>query len=81
MTKFRISLIKRYQKLGRTDDTFIMACRLFPETILNNLILEDTIKGFEAAAKEEEEKEEAINAPLMVCKVDKNGKTYWTERK
>ena len=77
MTEFRISLIKRYQKLGRTDDTFIMACRLFPETILNNLILEETIKGYEAEAKEEE----AMNAPLMVCKIDKNGKTYWTERK
>ncbi len=77
MTEFRISLIKRYQKLGRTDDTFIMACRLFPETILNNLILEQTIKGLEEATKEEE----AINASLMVCKIDKNGKTYWTERK
>jgi hypothetical protein len=76
MTEFRISLIKRYQKLGRTDDTFIMACRLFPETILNNLILEEAIKGYEAEAKEE-----AMNAPLMVCKVDKNGKTYWVERK
>ena len=76
MTEFRISLIKRYQKLGRTDGTFIMACRLFPETILNNLILEEAIKGYEAEAKEE-----AMNAPLMVCKVDKNGKTYWVERK
>jgi hypothetical protein len=53
-----------------------MACRLFPETILNNLILEEAIKGYEAEAKEE-----AMNAPLMVCKVDKNGKTYWVERK
>ena len=77
MTEFRISLIKRYQKLGKTDDTFIMACRLFPETILNNLILEQTIEALEEATKEEE----AINAPLMVCKIDENGKIYWTERK
>lgn len=76
MTEFRISLIKRYKKLGRPDTTFIMACRLFPETILNNLILEEAIKGYEAKAKEE-----AREAPLMVCKVDKNGKTYWVERK
>lgn len=76
MTEFRISLIKRYQKLDRTDDTFIMACRLFPETILNNIILTKAIEGYEAEAREE-----AMTAPLMVCKVDKNGKTYWTERK
>jgi hypothetical protein len=77
MTEFRLSLIKRYQKLDRTDDAFIMACRLFPETILNNLILEEAIKGYEAEAKEEE----ATNAPLMVCRLNEDGKTYWTERK
>ena len=76
MTEFRISLIKRYQKLNRPDTTFIMACRLFPETVLNNMILAKAIEGYEAEAKEE-----AMNAPLMVCKVDKNGKTYWVERK
>lgn len=76
MTEFRISLIKRYQKLGRLDTYFIMACILFPETVLNNMILTKAIEGFEA-----ETKEEAMNAPLMVCKVDENGETYWTERK
>lgn len=76
MTEFRISLIKRYQKLNRPDTFFIMACRLFPETVLNNIILEEAIKGYEAEAKEE-----AMTAPLMVCKIDKNGKTYWTERR
>lgn len=76
MTEFRISLIKRYQKLGRPDTTFIMACRLFPETALNDKILMKALEGYEAEAKEE-----AINAPLMVCKIDENGKTYWVERK
>ena len=76
MTEFRISLIKRYKKLGRPDTTFIMACMLFPEDNLHDTILLKAIEGYEVKAKEE-----AINAPLMVCKVDKNGKTYWTERK
>ena len=76
MTEFRILLIKRYKKLGRPDTTFIMACTLFPEDNLHDIILLKAIEGYEAEAKEE-----AMNAPLMVCKVDKNGKTYWTERK
>jgi hypothetical protein len=76
MTKFRDALINRYQKLGRPDTTFIMACRLFPETALNDKILMKALEGYEAEAKEE-----VKEAPLMVCKVDKNGKTYWTERK
>ena len=76
MKDFRLSLIKRYKKLGRPDTTFIMACMLFPEDSLHDTILLKAIKGYEAEAKEE-----AMTAPLMVCKIDKNGKTYWTERK
>lgn len=76
MTEFRISLIKRYKKLGRPDTTFIMACMLFPEDSLHDTILLKAIEGYEAKTKEE-----AMNAPLMVCKVDKSGKTYWVERK
>lgn len=76
MTDFRLSLIKRYQKLGRTDTTFIMACRLFPETALNDKILMKALEGYEA-----EKEEEAMNAPLMFCRIDENGRTYWVERK
>ena len=76
MKDFRLSLIKRYKKLGRPDTTFIMACMLFPEDSLHDTILLKAIEGYEA-----KNKEEAMNAPLMVCKIDENGKTYWTERK
>lgn len=76
MTKFRDALINRYQKLGRPDTTFIMACRLFPETALNDKILMKALEGYEA-----EKEEEAMNAPLMSCRIDENGRTYWVERK
>ncbi len=76
MTEFRNSLIKRYQKLNRPETTFIMACRIFPEDGLHDIILLKAIEGYE-----EEAKKEVRNAPLMVCRVDKNGKVYWTERK
>lgn len=76
MKDFRLSLIKRYKKLGRPDTTFIMACMLFPEDSLHDTILLKAIEGYEAKTKEE-----VKEAPLMVCRLNEDGKIYWTERK
>lgn len=76
MTDFRTTLVKRYKALDRPEASFLMACETFPNDALHDTILLKAIEAYER-----ESKEEARPAPLMVCRVDENGDTYWVERK
>ena len=76
MNKYRTALVKRYKALGRPEVSFIMACETFPNDPLHDTILLKAVEAYER-----ESKEEARPTPLLVCRIDENGDTYWVERK